>query len=247
MSIDDATPAEWSKLNKWHRNGPDQHPLFPTKDDPKMLGDLLKEDYKLAEEKMKDSYTRQGYKFKTSWGDEDVNSPAHYAQQGDIECIDAMESMLSREEINPIFTFGEGEKEKLVNAHGVWCFIASLITGPIWLLAMAIVGKKGEKDVNKAEYDNTGKIWSKAWLTAINSYPTVSGNLERLKAGNDEGACLFVANHASWLDIPVLCTVLDPVFKFIAKGELAKVPCIGTQLSGVGNSNFGKKPRVLCR
>ena len=99
MSIDDATPEEWDKLNKWHRNGPDQHPLFPTKDDPEMLSDLLKEDYKLAEEKMKDSYTRQGYKFKTSWGDEDVNSPSHYAQQGDIECIDAMESMLTREEI----------------------------------------------------------------------------------------------------------------------------------------------------
>ena len=99
MSIDDATPEAWDRINKWHRNGPDQHPLFPTKDDPEMLGDLLKEDYKLAEEKMKDSYTRQGYKFKTSWDDEDVNSPAHYAQQGDIECIDAMESMLSREEI----------------------------------------------------------------------------------------------------------------------------------------------------
>ena len=99
MSIDDATPEEWNRLNKWHHNGPDQHPLFPTKDDPEMLSDLLKEDYKLAEEKMKDSYTRQGYKFKTSWGDEDVNSPAHYAAQGDIECIDAMESMLTREEI----------------------------------------------------------------------------------------------------------------------------------------------------
>jgi len=97
-TIDDATPEEWNRINKWHRNGPDQHPLFPTKDNPEMLGDLLKEDYKLAEEKMTDSYTRQGYKFKTSWGDEDVNSPAHYAAQGDIECIDAMESMLSREE-----------------------------------------------------------------------------------------------------------------------------------------------------
>ena len=98
-SIDDEPPEAWSRINKWHRNGPDQHPLFPTKDDPEMLSDLLKEDYKLAEEKMKDSYTRQGYKFKTSWGDEEVNSPAHYAQQGDIECIDAMESMLTREEI----------------------------------------------------------------------------------------------------------------------------------------------------
>ena len=98
-SIDDEPPEAWSRINKWHRNGPDQHPLFPTKDDPEMLSDLLKEDYKLAEEKMKDSYTRQGYKFKTSWGDEDVNSPTHYAAQGDIECIDAMESMMTIEEV----------------------------------------------------------------------------------------------------------------------------------------------------
>jgi len=98
-SIDDESPEAWNRINKWHRNGPDQHPLFPTKDNPEMLGDLLKEDYKLAEEKMTDSYTRQGYKFKTSWGDDDVNSPAHYSSQGDIECIDAMESMMSREEI----------------------------------------------------------------------------------------------------------------------------------------------------
>lgn len=98
-SIDDEPPEAWSRINKWHRNGPDQHPLFPTKDGPEMLSDLLKEDYKLAEEKMKDSYTRQGYKFKTSWGDEDVNSPTHYAAQGDIECIDAMESMMTTEEV----------------------------------------------------------------------------------------------------------------------------------------------------
>ena len=85
-SIDDESPEAWSRINKWHRNGPDQHPLFPTKDE------------KMPEAKMTSSYTRQGYKFKTAWGDDDVNSPAHYADQGAVECIDAMESMLSREE-----------------------------------------------------------------------------------------------------------------------------------------------------
>ena len=149
--------------------------------------------------------------------------------------LDTRSFILSRDEINPIIKFGEPPKEKIINAHGLWCLIVSLITCPIWLLAMSIVAKKGDNDVNKAEYDNTGKIWSKAWLTATNSYPTISGNMERLKAGNDAGACLFVANHASWLDIPVLCTVLDPVFKFIAKGELTKVPCIGQQLEGVSD------------
>ena len=85
-SIDDATPEEWNRINKWHRNGPDQHPLFPTKDE------------NMPEAKMASSYTRQGYKFKTAWGDDDVNNPTHYADQGAVECIDAMESMLSREE-----------------------------------------------------------------------------------------------------------------------------------------------------
>ena len=87
-SIDDETPEAWDRINKWHRNGPDQHPLFPTKDE------------NMPEEKMTSSYvfTRQGYKFKTAWGNDDVNNPTHYADQGAIECIDAMESMLSREE-----------------------------------------------------------------------------------------------------------------------------------------------------
>ena len=85
-----------------------------------------------------------------------------------------------------------------------------------------------EWDPHRSIYDSTGKIWAKVWLTLIDSFPTISG--EPLMTGRP---CLYVANHASWLDIPVLCTVLDPVFKFIAKGELSKVPCIGQQLRGV--------------
>lgn len=148
--------------------------------------------------------------------------------------VDKRSFVMSREEVNPLIAFNEGtEKEKIVNPFGLWCLVCSIITGPIWLAAMKLVHGLGEKDENRAMYDMTGKIWSKSFLTMIDCYPTVSGNVERLKEGNDLGACLFVANHASWLDIPVLCTVLDPVFKFISKKELSKVPCIGTQLSGV--------------
>jgi hypothetical protein len=145
---------------------------------------------------------------------------------------DSSSFLLSRDDVKPLFRIGKGDQEKVVNGFGLWCLVASLITGPIWMLAMKLVHRM-ENDENRAMYDRTGKIWSKTWLTMTNSYPTVTGNLERLEADNDTGACLFVANHASWLDIPVLCTVLNPVFKFIAKGELSKVPCIGAQLSGV--------------
>ena len=147
--------------------------------------------------------------------------------------VDTRSFIMSREEVNPIVSFGEDNKEKVVNLFGVWCLIVSLITGPIWMAAMKIVHRM-ENDENRALFDKTGKIWSKVWLTMTNSFPEITGDVDRLKSG--KGPCLYVANHASWLDIPVLCTVLDPVFKFISKKELEKVPCIGTQLAGVSKS-----------
>ena len=141
-------------------------------------------------------------------------------------------------EIHPIITLKKGEpKEKIINSFGIFTIIIASVLSPIWALAMfvvdAICNAFPDLDPNRAFYDYTGKVWSRSWLAVADSYPTISGDTERLKEDNDLGACLFVANHASWLDIPVLCTVLDPVFKFIAKGELKSIPCIGQQLVGV--------------
>lgn len=123
----------------------------------------------------------------------------------------------------------------MINPFGLYSIFITIILNPIWALAMFITditcNAFPNLDPNRAFYDYTGKVWSRTWLTIADSYPTISGDVERL-TDNDLGACLFVANHASWLDIPVLCTVLDPVFKFIAKGELKDIPCIGQQLVG---------------
>jgi 1-acyl-sn-glycerol-3-phosphate acyltransferase len=156
-----------------------------------------------------------------------VASPPNF----EIDNVDTRSFLMSKEDIKPVITLGKGEKEKVINLFGLWCMVVSLMTGPPWMLAMKLV-EKMENDQHREIFDTTGKIWAKSWLTLTNSYPTVSGDLERVRKDNGLGPCLYVANHASWLDIPVLCTVLDPVFKFIAKGELSKVPCIGTQLSG---------------
>jgi hypothetical protein len=147
--------------------------------------------------------------------------------------------VLSDDQIKPIIRFGKGDKKVFINAFGTWCVAVSLITLPVWSAAMFLVNllsKINKKfDENKAIYDRTGKIWAKIWLTMIGSFPTFSGDVDRLKG--QKGPCLFVANHASWLDIPILCTVLEPTFKFIAKGSLRKVPCIGQQLAGVSISS----------
>lgn len=142
---------------------------------------------------------------------------------------------LDRDEVHPILRLGSGDKQKIVNGFGLWCAVVSLLTCPLWAVAMSAVNALSKLndswDPHRAVYDKTGKLWARTWLTMTDSFPSFSGDVGRLKEG--QGACLYVANHASWLDIPVLCTVLDPVFKFIAKGELRKVPCIGQQLEGV--------------
>lgn len=145
---------------------------------------------------------------------------------------------LTPEEVDPLIRVGKGDKEKVINVFGLRCALASLITGPVWAATMSILQAiykvADDFDPDRSIYDSTGKIWAKSWLTMTDSYPTITGDVDRLKEGH--GPCLYVANHASWLDIPVLCTVLDPVFKFIAKGELRSVPCIGQQLDGVSTS-----------
>jgi len=142
--------------------------------------------------------------------------------------------VLPEDDIRPLFTLNAGSKEKIVNAFGVWTLVVSVITGPIWSLVMMVMNKLNNRfedlDPNRALYDGTGKVWSRVWLSMTDSYPSFSGEIDELRQG--QGPCLYVANHASWLDIPVICTVLDPVFKFISKAELKSVPCIGQQLDG---------------
>ncbi len=138
----------------------------------------------------------------------------------------------TKEECRPLIRMGQNESEKVINLFGVWCIFVSLVTFPIWIVAMTIVStisrRSSSWDPHGALFDTMGKLWAKVWLTGTQSYPTISGS-----PISKTGACLYVANHASWLDIPILCTVLDPVFKFIAKGELRHVPGIGQQLHGV--------------
>ena len=155
--------------------------------------------------------------------------------------------MLSEEEVGPALKLkvGSNGNDKIINAFGSLCVIVSLILNPIWSLAMTIADKVDtDPNSNRAEYDFIGKIWARVYMTAINSFPQINGleNIDKAfsmslpvsedSTGEKQGV-LFVANHCSWLDIPVICCAIDPVFKFIAKGDLAKVPQIGQQLIGV--------------
>lgn len=134
-----------------------------------------------------------------------------------------------------VLKIGKGAKQKVMNLYGLWVAAVCLVTVPPWIVALRLEQlrlKLGRRlDPARAFFDRLGKIWAKTWLRLIGSYPTQSGNVESLK-GKGIGPCLYVANHGSWLDIAIICTVLEPVFKFIAKGDLRAVPGIGLQLTG---------------
>mmetsp|Transcript_27437 Transcript_27437/g.58549 ORF Transcript_27437/g.58549 Transcript_27437/m.58549 type:complete len:311 (+) Transcript_27437:201-1133(+) len=158
--------------------------------------------------------------------------------------------ILTHTQISPLFTFTKNKNDptkeptaKFLNLTGFYHLLVIATTLPFWVLAMHITRFLGdtfpEFDPNRAKFDYTGKIWCRIYLSLTDCYPEIEGDLSRLKEdrgdGTGNGACLFVANHSSFLDIAVLCCVLDPVFKFIAKDSLKAFPGVGLQLVGVSS------------
>lgn len=148
--------------------------------------------------------------------------------------------VLTIEEISPIFEFTNKKGNlKVINLYGLYNLFIILTTMPFWMLSMEVIHRLGDSidgfDDDRSKFDFSGKMWCRTYLRLVDSYPEIAGDVSRLKdktEGGYGGACLFVANHASFLDIAVLCTVLDSVFKFIAKDSLAKFPGVGKQLVG---------------
>jgi 1-acyl-sn-glycerol-3-phosphate acyltransferase len=70
----------------------------------------------------------------------------------------------------------------------------------------------------------------RAWF-ALCGLPVRTLGLERLPAG----ACVIVANHASYLDGPLLFAWLPPRFGFVIKKEASRLPLVGLLLRRLGH------------
>ena len=69
--------------------------------------------------------------------------------------------------------------------------------------------------------------------------PVRTLGLDRLPAS----ACIIVANHASYLDGPLLFASLPPRFGFVIKKEAARMPLVGTLLRRLGHHFVERKNR----
>src|SRR5262245_15630746 len=69
--------------------------------------------------------------------------------------------------------------------------------------------------------------------------PVRALGLERLP----DGACIIVANHASYLDGPLLFAWLPPRFGFVIKKEASRAPVLGPMLQRLGHHFVERKNR----
>ncbi len=116
----------------------------------------------------------------------------------------------------------------------------SLIVTPIAMVGVAlstlivgssavIAGMIGFSDGPGSPYHLFAPVWSR--LVLFFSFVRVKvHNPERALDGN---AHIFVANHLSWYDVPVLSSFL-PRAKFVTKEELFSVPIFGKAMRAIG-------------
>ena len=110
-----------------------------------------------------------------------------------------------------------------------------LITDPIIILATIVMGTISLL-VSLFDSDGTmqhqiSRIWSRMLLAVSGVKMRVAG-LDKI---DPQGAYVFVANHRSLMDTPVVLAHIPVQFRFLAKKGLFLIPILGTHLRRAGH------------
>jgi 1-acyl-sn-glycerol-3-phosphate acyltransferase len=110
-----------------------------------------------------------------------------------------------------------------------------LITDPIIILATIIMGSIS---LLTSLFDSDGRIQhqiSRVWSRMLLKVSGVRMQVEGLEKIDPGATYVFVANHRSFMDIPVLLAYLPLQFRFLAKKGLFLIPFLGTHLRRAGH------------
>ena len=114
-------------------------------------------------------------------------------------------------------------------------FLVTVILEPVSLLAMRLDGS------GRAQHAVV-KLWSRIVLKLV--APVVASRLDRIDATQPR---LYVANHLSALDIPLVYRCLPFPFRIMAHRLVFKVPLIGWYLRSVGTLEIAPESVALTR
>src|SRR5512140_2946144 len=86
-------------------------------------------------------------------------------------------------------------------------------------------------DRTPARQLRVARAWARSLLRIAGVKVTVEG-LDRIRPG---GNYVFVSNHVSYMDIPVVLGNIPEEFLFLAKSSLFDIPLLGTHLKTAGH------------
>jgi 1-acyl-sn-glycerol-3-phosphate acyltransferase len=87
-------------------------------------------------------------------------------------------------------------------------------------------------------FDSTGKVpaaVASRWARFLLFASGVQVNAEGLEQIDPNGSYIFMANHTSYIDTPVVLANISVQFRFLAKRGLFQIPFLGTHLSRAGH------------
>src|SRR6266481_6544823 len=123
-----------------------------------------------------------------------------------------------------------------------------LITDPIIIVATIIMGTVS---LIVSLFDSEGRIQhqiSRIWSRMLLAVSGVKMRIDGLEKIGHDGSYVFVANHRSLMDTPVVLAHIPLQFRFFAKKGLFLIPILGTHLRRAGHLPVVKDdPRASLR
>ncbi len=130
----------------------------------------------------------------------------------------------------------EPNHHMLVVVHTIiiylWTILVTIVFGTI-----AIVTSLFSRTGNSVHH--VAQVWGKSILMISGIKVSITG-LEHLEA---DRSYIFMSNHQSNFDIPVLFNKLNVQFRWLAKAELFKIPIFGRGMRGAGYISIDRSDR----
>ena len=109
----------------------------------------------------------------------------------------------------------------------------------------------GAISVGQSFFDKSGDSMiatAQRWARSLVAIARVRVKVEGLERIDPKGSYIFVANHLSYMDTPVVLSRIPVQFRFMAKSELFKIPFLGTHLEQAGHISVPlEDPRAAVR
>jgi 1-acyl-sn-glycerol-3-phosphate acyltransferase len=87
-------------------------------------------------------------------------------------------------------------------------------------------------------FDATGRLQirvARSWARSLLGAGGVKVRVEGLEHIDPEGSYVFIGNHLSYMDTPVMLAHIPVQFRFLAKRGLFQIPLLGTHLARAGH------------